>query len=130
MLFLPLKPELAQFNWERISQQWNSLTLQTKTIADGAGQGEEFKALEQQVSGFVVNEDVAQLNHTLLKRKGVRVLTQLWIDKEEIRKGSLNEETIDYAKQQTDIQALREQLKGILSAALSSPSAASDGEGK
>jgi type I restriction enzyme M protein len=36
----------------------------------------------------------------------------------------------DYAKQQTDIQALRDQLKGILSAALSSPSAASDGEGK
>ncbi|WP_283629101.1 EH signature domain-containing protein [Shewanella baltica] len=96
MLFLPPKPELAQFNWERITKQWSSLTLQTKTIADGAGQGEEFKALEQQVSGFVVNGDVAQLNHTLLKRKGVRVLTQLWIDKEEIRKGSLNEETIDY----------------------------------
>ncbi|MBB1317234.1 N-6 DNA methylase [Shewanella sp. SR43-4] len=36
----------------------------------------------------------------------------------------------DYAKQQADIQALRDQLKGILSAALSSPSAASDGEGK
>jgi type I restriction enzyme M protein len=36
----------------------------------------------------------------------------------------------DYAKQQADIQALRDQLKGILSAALSSPSAVSDGEGK
>ncbi|MBO1895542.1 N-6 DNA methylase [Shewanella sp. BF02_Schw] len=36
----------------------------------------------------------------------------------------------DYAKQQADIKALRDQLKGILSAALSSPSAASDGEGK
>jgi type I restriction enzyme M protein len=36
----------------------------------------------------------------------------------------------DYAKQQADIQALRDQLKGILSAALSPPSAASDGEGK
>jgi type I restriction enzyme M protein len=36
----------------------------------------------------------------------------------------------DYAKQQADIQALRDQLKGIFSAALSSPSAASDGEGK
>jgi type I restriction enzyme M protein len=36
----------------------------------------------------------------------------------------------DYAKQQADIQALRDQLKGILSAALSSPSAASDCEGK
>jgi type I restriction enzyme M protein len=36
----------------------------------------------------------------------------------------------DYAKQQADIQALRDQLKGILSAALSSPTAASDGEGK
>ncbi|MGE6569858.1 N-6 DNA methylase [Shewanella vesiculosa] len=36
----------------------------------------------------------------------------------------------DYAKQQADIQALRDQLKGILSAALSSPSTASDGEGK
>ncbi|MCT7943620.1 type I restriction-modification system subunit M [Shewanella holmiensis] len=35
----------------------------------------------------------------------------------------------DYAKQQADIQALRDQLKGILSAALSSPSAAS-GEDK
>ncbi|WP_445778459.1 N-6 DNA methylase [Shewanella sp.] len=35
----------------------------------------------------------------------------------------------DYAKQQADIQALRDQLKGILSAALSSPST-SDGEGK
>jgi type I restriction enzyme M protein len=36
----------------------------------------------------------------------------------------------DYAKQQADIQALRDQLKGILSAALSSPSKSSDGEGK
>jgi type I restriction enzyme M protein len=36
----------------------------------------------------------------------------------------------DYAKQQADIQALRDQLKGILSAALSSPSQTSDGEGK
>jgi len=36
----------------------------------------------------------------------------------------------DYAKQQADIQALRNQLKGILSAALSSPSKSSDGEGK
>ena len=36
----------------------------------------------------------------------------------------------DYAKQQADIQALRDQLKGILSAALSSPSAASKGQGK
>jgi type I restriction enzyme M protein len=36
----------------------------------------------------------------------------------------------DYVKQQADIQALRDQLKGILSAALSSPSQASDGEGK
>ncbi|MCL1114433.1 type I restriction-modification system subunit M [Shewanella basaltis] len=35
----------------------------------------------------------------------------------------------DYAKQQADIQALRDQLKGILSAALTSPSTA-DGEGK
>lgn len=35
----------------------------------------------------------------------------------------------DYAKQQADIQALRDQLKGILSAALASPSAAS-GEDK
>ncbi|MDD8058510.1 type I restriction-modification system subunit M [Shewanella metallivivens] len=35
----------------------------------------------------------------------------------------------NYAKQQADIQALRDQLKGILSAALSSPSTA-DGEGK
>jgi type I restriction enzyme M protein len=35
----------------------------------------------------------------------------------------------DYAKQQADIQALRDQLKGILSVALSSPST-SDGEGK
>jgi type I restriction enzyme M protein len=36
----------------------------------------------------------------------------------------------DYAKQQVDIQALRDQLKGILSAALLSPSKSSDGEGK
>ena len=36
----------------------------------------------------------------------------------------------DYAKQQADIQVLRDQLKGILSAALSSPSKSSDGEGK
>ncbi|MCU8063386.1 type I restriction-modification system subunit M [Shewanella sp. SM55] len=36
----------------------------------------------------------------------------------------------DYAKQQADIQALRDQLKGILSAALSSPTQSSDGEGK
>tara|TARA_R110001583_G_scaffold8646_1_gene41225 strand:+ start:4866 stop:6353 length:1488 start_codon:yes stop_codon:yes gene_type:complete len=36
----------------------------------------------------------------------------------------------DYAKQQADIQVLRAQLKGILSAALSSPSKSSDGEGK
>lgn len=96
MLLLPPIPQLAQFNWERITQQWNSLTLQTKKIADGAGQGEEFKALEQQVRQCVLSRDITQLKNTLLKRKGVRVLTQLWIDKEEVRKGSLNEETIDY----------------------------------
>jgi len=96
MLHLPPIPELAQFNWERISQQWSSLTLQTKKIADGAGQGEEFKALEQQVRQCVLSRDITQLKNTLLKRKGVRVLTQLWIDKEDVRKNSLNEETIDY----------------------------------
>lgn len=96
MLHLPPIPELAQFNWESISQQWSSLTVQTKKIADGAGQGEEFKALEQQVRQCVLSRDVSQLKNTLLKRKGVRVLTQLWIDKEDVRKGSLNEEIIDY----------------------------------
>ncbi|TMO02094.1 EH signature domain-containing protein [Pseudoalteromonas sp. S558] len=96
MLLLPPIPQLSEFSWERFSQQWNSLTLQTKKIADGAGQGEEFKALEQQVRQCVLSRDITQLKNTLLKRKGVRVLTQLWIDKEEVRKGSLNEETIDY----------------------------------
>jgi hypothetical protein len=100
MLRLPSTPELPAFHWEHVAQQWRSLTLQTKKIADGAGQGEEFKALEQQVRKFVVNGDVARLKSTLLKRKGVRVLTQLWIDKEEVRKGSLNEETIDYVQAQ------------------------------
>ncbi|MAD73885.1 MAG: hypothetical protein CML20_03665 [Rheinheimera sp.] len=37
-----------------------------------------------------------KLKQILIKRKGVRVLTQLWIDKEDVRKASLNEETIDY----------------------------------
>ena len=96
MLLLPPIPQLSEFSWERFSQQWNSLTLQTKKIADGAGQGEEFKALEQQVRQCVLSRDITQLKNMLLKRKSVRVLTQLWIDKEEVRKGSLNEETIDY----------------------------------
>ena len=96
MLLLPPIPELAQFNWERMSQQWSSLTLQTKKIADGAGQGEEFKVLEQQVRQCVLSKDITQLKNILLKRKGVRVLTQLWIDKEDVRSDSLNEETIDY----------------------------------
>tara|TARA_R110000751_G_scaffold69425_1_gene141020 strand:- start:24738 stop:26471 length:1734 start_codon:yes stop_codon:yes gene_type:complete len=96
MLLLPPIPQLSEFSWERFSQQWNSLTSQTKKIADGAGQGEEFKALEQQVRQCVLSRDITQLKNTLLKRKGVRVLTQLWIDKEDVRKGSLNEETIDY----------------------------------
>jgi len=96
MLFLPPIPELPQFNWERISQQWSSLTVQTKKIADGAGQGEEFKALEQQVNRYVMYDQKEKLKQILIKRKGVRVLTQLWIDKEEVRKNSLNEETIDY----------------------------------
>ena len=96
MLHLPPIPELAQFNWEHISQQWGSLTVQMKKIADGAGQGEEFKALEQQVRQCVLSGDITQLKNTLLKRKGVRVLTQLWIDKEDVRSGSLNEETINY----------------------------------
>ncbi|WP_421420081.1 EH signature domain-containing protein (plasmid) [Pseudoalteromonas lipolytica] len=96
MLLLPPIPELPQFNWERISQQWSSLTVQTKKIADGAGQGEEFKALEQQVNRYVMYDQKEKLKQILIKRKGVRVLTQLWIDKEEVRKNSLNEETIDY----------------------------------
>ncbi|WP_075593195.1 EH signature domain-containing protein [Pseudoalteromonas sp. PAB 2.2] len=96
MLLLPPIPELAQFNWERISQQWSSLIVQTKKIADGAGQGEEFKALEQQVNRYVMYDQKEKLKPILIKRKGVRVLTQLWIDKEEVRKNSLNEETIDY----------------------------------
>tara|TARA_B110000240_G_scaffold198296_1_gene258065 strand:- start:1343 stop:3037 length:1695 start_codon:yes stop_codon:yes gene_type:complete len=96
MLHLPPIPELAQFNWERMSQQWNSLTLQTKKIADGAGQGEEFKALEQQINRYVMYDQKEKLKQILIKRKGVRVLTQLWIDKEDVRKNSLNEETIDY----------------------------------
>ena len=96
MLHLPPIPELAQFNWERISQQWSSLTLQTKKIADGAGQGEEFKALEQQINRYVMYDQKEKLKQILIKRKGVRVLTQLWIDKEDVRKASLNEETIDY----------------------------------
>jgi len=96
MLLLPPIPQLAQFNWERITQQWNSLTLQTKKIADGAGQGEEFKVLEQQINRYVMYDQKEKLKQILIKRKGVRVLTQLWIDKEEVRKNSLNEETIDY----------------------------------
>lgn len=96
MLHLPPIPELAQFNWERMSQQWSSLTVQTKKIADGAGQGEEFKALEQQVNRYVMYDQKEKLKQILIKRKGVRVLTQLWIDKEDVRKASLNEETIDY----------------------------------
>lgn len=96
MLHLPPIPELAQFNWERFSQQWSSLTVQTKKIADGAGQGEEFKALEQQINRYVMYDQKEKLKQILIKRKGVRVLTQLWIDKEDVRKGSLDEETIDY----------------------------------
>ncbi|UOB72459.1 EH signature domain-containing protein [Pseudoalteromonas sp. APM04] len=96
MLHLPPIPELAQFNWERMSQQWSSLTVQTKKIADGAGQGEEFKALEQQINRYVMYDQKEKLKQILIKRKGVRVLTQLWIDKEDVRKASLNEETIDY----------------------------------
>ncbi|BBW91086.1 hypothetical protein PS1M3_11730 [Pseudoalteromonas sp. PS1M3] len=96
MLHLPPIPELAQFNWERMSQQWSSLTLQTKKIADGAGQGEEFKVLEQQVNRYVMYDQKEKLKQILIKRKGVRVLTQLWIDKEDVRKNSLNEQTIDY----------------------------------
>ena len=96
MLLLPPIPQLSEFSWERFSQQWNSLTLQTKKIADGAGQGEEFKALEQQVNRYVMYHQKEKLKQILIKRKGVRVLTQLWIDKEDVRKNSLNEETIDY----------------------------------
>ena len=96
MLLLPPIPQLSEFSWERFSQQWNSLTLQTKKIADGAGQGEEFKALEQQVNRYVMYDQKEKLKQILIKRKGVRVLTQLWIDKEDVRSGSLNEETIDY----------------------------------
>lgn len=96
MLQLPPLVQLTQFDWVRTSQQWSSLTVKTKEIADGVGQGEEFKALEQQVRQCVLSKDITQLKNTLLKRKGVRVLTQLWIDKEEVRTGSLNEETIDY----------------------------------
>lgn len=96
MLLLPPIPQLSEFSWERFSQQWNSLTLQTKKIADGAGQGEEFKALEQQVNRYVMYHQKEKLKQILIKRKGVRVLTQLWIDKEDVRKNSLNEQTIDY----------------------------------
>lgn len=96
MLLLPPIPQLSEFSWERFSQQWNSLTSQTKKIADGAGQGEEYKALEQQINRYVMYDQKEKLKQILIKRKGVRVLTQLWIDKEEVRKNSLNEETIDY----------------------------------
>ena len=100
MLRLPAIPMLSEFHWEQVSQQWDSLVLQTKEIADGAGQGEEYQALEQNVKQFVARGNVEQLKKILLKRKGVRVLTQLWIDKKEIRDSTLNEAYIDYIEAQ------------------------------
>jgi hypothetical protein len=96
MLLLPPIPQLSEFSWERFSQQWSSLTVHTKKIADGAGQGEHYKLVEKEINRYVMYDQKEKLKQILIKRKGVRVLTQLWIDKEDIRKNSLNEATIDY----------------------------------
>jgi hypothetical protein len=96
MLRLPSISSLSEFHSDQYFSQWSNLTLQTKNIADGAGQGEEYKALEQNVKQFVASGDVEKIKKILGKRKGVRVLTQLWIDEDYVRKSTLNEDYIDY----------------------------------
>lgn len=99
MLQLPSIPEFQDAQWEKITEQWVKLTANTKKIADGAGQSQEFQALEEGVRRLVVQGDVEQVKKILQKRRGVRVLTQLWIDSEEVRQHSFNESFIDHIKE-------------------------------
>lgn len=99
MLQLPPIPRLQDAQWEKVSEQWIKLIANTKKIADSAGQSQEFKALEEGVRRLVVQGDVEQVKKILQKRRGVRVLTQLWIDSEQVRLHSFNESFIDYIKE-------------------------------
>ncbi|MEL0638496.1 EH signature domain-containing protein [Marinomonas sp. TI.3.20] len=99
MLQLPSIPRLQDAQWEKVSEQWVKLIANTKKIADSAGQSQEFKALEEGVRRLVVQGDVEQVKKILQKRRGVRVLTQLWIDSEEVRQHSFNESFIDHIKE-------------------------------
>ena len=98
MLQLPSIPKLQDIQWERVTEQWVKLTANTKKIADGAGQSQEFKALEEGVRRLVLQSDFEQVKKILRKRRGVRVLTQLWIDNEDVRQHSLNESFIDHIR--------------------------------
>lgn len=99
MLQLPSIPKLQDAQWEKITEQWRKLAAITKKIAEGAGQSQDFKALEEEVRRLVINSEFEQLKKVLKKRRGVRVLTQLWIDNEEVRQHSLNESFIDHIKE-------------------------------
>lgn len=100
MLRLPSIPKLHDAQWDKITEQWVKLTTNTKKIADGAGQSQEFKALEEGVRRLVLQGDFEQVKKILRKRRGVRVLTQLWIDNDEVRKCSFNESFISFIQEQ------------------------------
>lgn len=99
MLQLPSMPRLHDAQWEKITEQWRKLAANTKKIAEGTGQSQDFKALEEGVRRFVLNGEFEQVKKVLNKRRGVRVLTQLWIDNEDVRRRSLNESLIDHIKE-------------------------------
>lgn len=99
MLQLPSIPKLHDAQWEKVTEQWGKLTANTKKIADGAGQSQEFKALEEGVRRLVLQGDFEQVKKILRKRRGVRVLTQLWIDNNEVRKNSFNESFISFIQE-------------------------------
>ncbi|RDL46192.1 hypothetical protein DN730_03915 [Marinomonas piezotolerans] len=99
MLQLPSIPKLQDAQWEKVTEEWVKLTANTKKIADGAGQSQEFKALEEGIRRLILNGEFDQVKKVIKKRRGVRVLTQLWIDNEDVRRRSLNDSFIDHIKE-------------------------------
>lgn len=100
MLQLPSIPKLQETQWEEATEHWVKLTANTKKIADGASQSQKFKALAEEVRRLVLRGDFEQVKKILRKRRGVRVLTQLWIDNEEVRKHAFNEPLISFIQEQ------------------------------
>lgn len=90
MARLPSIPLLPEFEWDKRAEQWTILTQKTRDIADSAGRSAEFDQLEDVIIHAVLNGQLDKLILILIKRKGVRALTYLWLKNDVVRERSLS----------------------------------------